>query len=101
VPESSITPPGGHHAGTLNAFVLMGLGAAPLAAAFRDAERGLRAFGEARADVVDALFPTAHDWQWRGDTLDVLHSEPGHAVRDVWYRRGAVLYLESRVAVAP
>jgi hypothetical protein len=101
VPEAPLTPPGGHHAGTLNAFITMGLDAGPLAGGVQHAERVLAAVGELRDEVIDALFPTALDWQWRGDTLEVLHSERGHAVRDVWYRRGEVLYLESRVAVVP
>jgi hypothetical protein len=52
------------------------------------------------AAVIDALFPTAHDWVWGDDTLEVLHAPDGVRVRDVWYRRGDRLVLESRVADA-
>lgn len=87
-------PPGGHHAGTLTALALMGLTAHPDCGCV-----GSPPLDDPRDDVIDALFPTAHDWQWQGDTLTVLHTEPGHAVRDVWYRRGEVLFLETRIAI--
>ena len=89
--------PGGHHAATLEALALLGLGDAVdagcvpgLAAALFDPDLAL----------IDAHFPTAHDWRWRGDTLEVLHAPDGRPVRDVWYRRGDRLHLESRIELA-